>query len=76
MARRAMVVLVLASLIVPAAGGCRSREGKLKESRRLTEEGKRLRQEGFETGNKKRLEKGQKMIEKADRMRESALTGM
>ena len=76
MARRAMVVLVLALLFAPASGGCRNREGKLRESRRLTDEGKRLRQEGFENGNEKRLEKGQKMIEKGERMRESALSGM
>ena len=77
MPRRALVVLVLASLsLAPALGGCRSREGKLKESQRLTEEGTRLRMEGLQTGNEKRLEKGQRMIDKGKRMRESALGGM
>jgi hypothetical protein len=76
MARRALVVLVLASLLTPLSGGCQNRDGKLRESDRLTQEGERLRQEGFESGNTKRLRKGDKMVAKGKRMRESALSGM
>ncbi len=76
MARRASVVLVLASMFAPVVAGCASRHDKLLESRRLTREGTRLREEGLQIGNQKNLEKGQKMIDKGERMRESALSGM
>ena len=76
MARRALVVLVLASLFAPALAGCGGRENRLRESRRLIDEGKRLRMEGFQTGNEKRLQKGEKMVAKGERMREAALSGM
>ena len=76
MRRRTLVVLVLAALLAPALAGCRSRDSKLHESRRLINEGKRLRDEGLQTGNQKRLAKGDKMVEKGQRMRESALSGL
>lgn len=76
MPRRALALLVLASLIAPACGGCHSGEDRLRESRRLTDEGERLRMEGFQTGDTKRLRKGQRMIDKGERMREAALSGM
>ncbi len=76
MARRPLVVLVLALMFAPVVAGCASRDDKLHESRRLTLEGTRLREEGLQTGNQESLEKGQKMIDKGTRLRESALEGM
>lgn len=76
MPRRALVVLLLASLLTPLSGGCLSRDGKLRESDRLITEGERLQHQGFETGNIKRVRKGDRMVAKGKRMRESALSGM
>lgn len=76
MPRRALVVLLLASLLTPLSGGCLNREGELRKSDRLITEGERLQHEGFETGNIKRVRKGDRMVAKGKRMRESALSGM
>ena len=76
MPRRALAVLVIASLLTPLSGGCLNREGKLAESDRLISEGERLQREGFEKGNMKRVQKGDRMVDKGKRMRESALSGM
>ena len=76
MARRALVCLVLGCLFVWSSAGCGNREGRLRESRRLTDEGTALRDEGWKTGDKQKLEKGQKMIDKGAVLREEALEGM
>ncbi len=75
MARRVSVCMVLGCFLVWSAVGCGNREGRLRESRRLTNEGSALRDEGWKTGDKEKLEEGQKLIDKGAELREQALEG-